>query len=98
VKTTPSTTNGQTPDATAVLCDLAALGFDGIAQAIRHARQQTGLEPRELGMRLGLPPEAIVLWEQGSFIPRTNHLLCLGQVLAEHQSPPPRRPWMPDSD
>ncbi len=35
-------------------------------------------------MRLGLPPDAIRLWEQGSYIPRTHYLLRLGQVLAEH--------------
>src|SRR6266545_3993734 len=58
------------PDTARVLSGLAALGYDGIAGAIRQALQQTGLAPHELGMRLGLPPDALVLWAQGSFIPR----------------------------
>jgi hypothetical protein len=36
-------------------------------------------------MRVGLPPDALVLWARGSFIPRTDHLLRLGKVLADHQ-------------
>jgi hypothetical protein len=67
-----------------VLRGLAALGYDGIAQAIGHAQQHTGLAPHELAMRLGLPPDALVLWAQGSYIPRTHYLLRLGQVLADH--------------
>ena len=85
MEVTPSTPNGHTPDAAVVVCGLAALGYDGIAQAIRQVREQTGLGPHELGMRLGLPTDALVLWEQGSFIPRTHHLLRLGQVLVDHQ-------------
>jgi hypothetical protein len=54
-------------------------------------------------MRLGLPPDALVLWAQGSFIPRTYHLLRLGKVLADHQpagadqtiAPPPEPPSDP---
>lgn len=80
-----STSDRHTCDAVGVLCGLAALGYDGIAQAIRVAQLHTGLGPHELGMRLGLPADAVVLWEQGSFIPRTHHLLCLGKVLADHQ-------------
>jgi hypothetical protein len=84
--------NGHAPDAAGVLRGLAALGYDGIAQAVRHAREQTGLEPHELAVRLGLPIDAVALWEQGSFIPRTQHLLCLGQVLADHQPSHPATP------
>jgi hypothetical protein len=90
-----------------VLRGLAALGYDGIAQAIGHAQHDTGLAPHELAMRLGLPPDALVLWAQGSFIPRTYHLLRLGKVLADHQpdqqpagadqtiAPPPEPPSDP---
>ena len=77
------------PDTARVLSGLAALGYDGIAGAIRQALQQTGLAPHELGMRLGLPPDALVLWAQGSFIPRTCHLLRLGALLADHPPKPP---------
>jgi hypothetical protein len=88
----PTVPNGHAPDAIGVLCGLAALGYDGIAQAVRHAREQTGLEPHELAVRLGLATDAVALWEQGSFIPRTHHLLCLGQALADHQ---PSHPVIP---
>ena len=88
----PSTPNGHTPDAAGVLRGLAALGYDGIADAIRQALQQTGLAPHELAMRLGLPPDALVLWAQGSFIPRTDHLLRLGAVLANQPVPPSASP------
>ncbi len=91
----PSTPHGHAPDPAGVLCGLAALGYDGIAQAIRHAQQHTGLGPHELAMRLGLPPDALVLWAQGSFIPRTHHLLRLGQVLADHQPQPSSSPRPP---
>ncbi len=80
----PSPPASHPADAVGVLRGLAALGYDGIAQAIGHAQQHTGLAPHELAMRLGLPPDAIRLWEQGSYIPRTHYLLRLGQVLAEH--------------
>ncbi len=80
------------PDAAWVLSGLAALGYDGIADAIRQALRQTGLAPHELGMRLGLPPDALVLWAQGSFIPRTDHLLRLGAVLANQPLPPSASP------
>ncbi len=85
-------TDSHAPDAAGVLRGLAALGYDGLAQAICDAQQHTGLTPHELAMRLGLPPEALVLWVQGSFIPRTDHLLRLGKVLADHQ---PHQPGPP---
>ena len=81
-----------------MLRGLAELGYDGIAQAIGHAQQDTGLTPHELAMRLGLPPDALVLWAQGSFIPRTDHLLRLGRVLADHQPQPSGWPTRPASD
>jgi hypothetical protein len=86
--------NGHTSDPARVLRGLHALGYDGLAQAIGHAQQHTGLAPHELAMRLGLPPGALVLWAQGSFIPRPHHLLCLGKVLADHQ--PDRQPTSVD--
>jgi hypothetical protein len=92
VNLAPSTPNSHTPDAAGVLRGLAALGYDGIAQAIRQVREQTGLQPHELSWRLGLPSDAVALWEQGSFIPRTHHLLRLGQVLADHQPSHPATP------
>ena len=93
-------------DAVGVLRGLAELGYDGIAQAIGHAQQHTGLVSHELAMRLGLPPDALQLWAQGSFIPRTHHLLCLGKVLADRQpdqqpasvDQPPRHPPQSPSD
>jgi len=83
------TADSVAPDTARVLSGLAALGYDGIAKAIRQALQQTGLAPHELAMRLGLPPDAVGLSARGSFIPRTNHLLRLGALLADHQPPPP---------
>ncbi len=87
-----STPDAHPPDPAGVLRGLAALGYHGIAQAIGHAQQHTGLARHELAMRLGLPPDALVLWAQGSFIPRTDHLLRLGQVLADHQPQPTSSP------
>ncbi len=92
----PSTPSRPVPEVVGVLCGLAALGHAGIAQAIGQAQQQTGLGLRELGMRLGLSPEALVLWAQGSFIPRAHHLMRLGEVLADHQPQPPGPPNRPD--
>ena len=86
------TANSVAPDTAWVLSGLAALGYDGIANAIHQALQQTGLAPHELGMRLGLPPDVLELWAQGSFIPHTDHLLRLGAVLAGHQPQPPSAP------
>jgi len=68
-----------------VLCGLAALGYDGIAAAVPVVCEQTGLNTAELAIQVGLPPQALLLWQQGSFIPRTHHLLRLATVLATHQ-------------
>lgn len=76
---TPTGSSGDAPDVAAVLCGLAALGYEGIASAVRVVREQTGLEDAELAIQVGLPPAALVLWEQGSFFP------------AHPPSPPARR-------
>jgi len=68
----------------AVLCGLAALGYEGIATAVGVVRQHTGLGTAELAIQVGLPAVALRLWEQGRFIPRTHHLLRLATVLATH--------------
>ena len=80
------------PDTAWVLCGLAALGYDGIANAIRQALQQTGLAPHELAMRLGLPRDAVGLWARGSFIPAPTTCCAWG-----HCSPTtsPHRPAHP---
>jgi hypothetical protein len=67
-----------------VLWGLAALGYEGIATAVSVVRAHTGLGTPELAVQVGLPPMALELWERGSFIPRTHHLLRLATVLATH--------------
>jgi hypothetical protein len=82
------------PEVVGVLCGLATLGYGGIAAALGVVRDLTGLDSQELAMQLGLPCVALPLWEQGSFIPRTHHLLRLATVLATHQHhrPAPHQP------
>jgi transcriptional regulator with XRE-family HTH domain len=80
-----------------VLCDLAALGYEGIAAAVSVVREHTGLSMPELAIQVGLPPAALRLWEQGRFIPRTHHLLRLASVLATHPNATARRLVLPDS-
>lgn len=89
---TPTTSGGDGSDVAGVLCGLAALGYDGIAAAVGVVREQTGLTEAELAIQVGLPPVALVLWEQGSFIPRTDHLLRLGAVFANQPLPPSASP------
>ena len=86
------TADSVAPDTAWVLSGLAALGYQGIANAIGHALQQTRLAPHDLAMRLGLPPGALVRWAHGSRVPRTDHLLRLGALLAGHQPQPPSPP------
>jgi hypothetical protein len=89
-----ATAPGQPPDAVWVLRALARLGYQGIAQAPGQARQQTGLQPGELAALLGLAPAALLLWEQGLFLPKLCHLLRLGDLLDQHDQaqPPPTPP------
>jgi hypothetical protein len=91
---------GEPADPIGVLCGLAVLGYPGIATAVGLAAARTGLTPGELAMRLGLPTEAVVLWANGSFIPRTHHLLRLGELLTQLPQRAPadhhRQPEHPD--
>jgi len=93
VAVAPTTTDTSHPtevaEAVAVLCDLAALGYEGIAAAVSVVREHTGLGTAELAIQVGLPSVALLAWEQGSFIPRTHHLLRLATILATHPTPPP---------
>jgi hypothetical protein len=82
---TPTTSAADGPDVAGVLCGLAALGYQGIAAAVGVVREHTGLTAAELAIQVGLPPVALALWERGSFIPRTHHLLRLATVLAAYQ-------------
>lgn len=81
----PTAGGSHAPEVVRVLCGLAALGYDGIAAAVPVVCAQTGLNTAELVIQVGLPPGALALWEQGSFIPRTHHLLRLATILATHQ-------------
>jgi hypothetical protein len=79
-----------TPDAAELLRGLHALGYHGLAQAIGHAQQATGLPPQELARRLALPVDALELWAKGSFIPALS--ICCAWARWPPTTSPTSRP------
>ena len=75
--------NGQAPDGLQVLRDLGALGPDGLAQAIRQARERLGLDVETLAPRLAVRPEHLVLCEKGRIEPRPYVLYRLAALLRD---------------
>jgi transcriptional regulator with XRE-family HTH domain len=53
-----------------------------LAQALREARQTTGLTQRELGQQLGLKGRAIYRWERDDDIPSDANLRRVVQIIA----------------
>ncbi len=74
---------GQAPDGLQVLRDLGALGPDGLAQAIRQARERLGLPVEVLAPRLTVRPEHLQLCELGRIEPRPYLLYRLAALLRD---------------
>ncbi len=74
---------GQAPDGLQVLRDLGALGPDGLAQAIRQARERLGLDVERLAPRLAIRPEHLLLCEEGRIEPRPYLLYRLAALLRD---------------
>jgi hypothetical protein len=75
--------DGQAPDGLQVLRDLGALGPDGLAQAIRQARERLGLDVETLAPRLAVRPEHLLLCEEGRIEPRPYLLYRLAALLRD---------------
>jgi ribosome-binding protein aMBF1 (putative translation factor) len=80
------------PDGLQVLRDLGALGPDGLARAIRQARQRLGLDLEVLARRLGVRPEHLELCELGRIEPRPYLLYRLAGMLHDAEAADAPRP------
>ncbi len=74
---------GQAPDGLQVLRNLGALGPDGLAQAIRQARERLDLDVETLAPRLAVRPEHLQLCELGRIEPRPYLLYRLAALLRD---------------
>ena len=52
-----------------------------IGERIKAARKAKGLSQEQLGEKLGVSFQAVSTWEQGKFIPDSDHLPALSRVL-----------------
>lgn len=79
----PPLHDGEPLDGLQLLRDLGALGPDGLARAIRQARERIGLGLDTLASRLAVTREHLQLCEDGRIEPRPYLLYRLAAALRD---------------